>query len=203
MKTLLLTGPIGSGKSAVSALLRERGVAVYDSDSRAKLLYETDPELLPAVEKALGRSFRRRGVFSRKALSNVVFSDPEKLSILEGVVHPVVRKDFLRWRDGISYPSWPHGAGPFVVMESAIALSKPLFRDLFDGVIMVEAPLEERVRRIVARDGVSEEEALRRISLQNFDPSLADLLIVNDASPDDLIPKVEFILSKGISHKEP
>lgn len=195
MKTLLVTGPIGGGKSVFSALLRERGVAVYDSDSRAKALYGSDPDLLPAVEKALGRRFRRRGVFDRRALSDFVFPDPERLAVLEGIVHPAVLRDFLLWKDGTSYPSWPHETEPFVAMESAIALSKPLFRGLFDRVVMVDAPLEVRVGRIMERDSVPEEEALRRISLQEFDLSLVDRVIVNDSSPEALIPAVESLLS--------
>ena len=92
--TILITGGIGSGKSVLSRYLESRGVPVYDSDSRAKALY--DSEMGEAVESLFGVCLRDgNGRFDRKALASLVFADRSKLEKLEGIVHPAVLKDFI------------------------------------------------------------------------------------------------------------
>ena len=89
--SVLLTGGIGSGKSAVASYLESKGIPVYDSDSRTKALYDSDPDLVPSLERALGVSLRKEdGSFDRKALSSVIFSDKKALSKVESIVHPAV-----------------------------------------------------------------------------------------------------------------
>ena len=187
MKTLVVTGGIGSGKSVVCALLSERGIPVYDSDARTKVLYDTDPTLVPALEKALGLPLRGAdGSWDRQALAAAVFGDPARLTALEAVVHPRVYEDFVRWRDAQS--------APFVVMESAIFLQKPLFRPLADRVLLVDAPEKLRLERVAARDGLTPEEVRRRMKAQRVDPEAADAVLVNDGSPEALAAKLDTIL---------
>ncbi len=187
MKTLVVTGGIGSGKSAVCALLSERGIPVYDSDARTKALYETDPTLVPALEKALGLPLRGKdGNWDRQALADAVFGDPARLAALEAVVHPRVYEDFVRWRDAQS--------APFVVMESAIFLQKPLFRPLADRVLLVDAPEKLRLERVSARDGLTPEEVRCRMKAQRVDPEAADAVLVNDGSPEALAARLDAIL---------
>ena len=181
MKTWVVTGGIGSGKSVVSRLLEERGVPVYDADSRTKALY--DGPLLERIEAAFGCSFGRPVDYA--ALGRAAFASPESLSLLESLVHPAVLEDFTAWRSRC-------GEVPFVVLESAIILGKPLFDGCYDGVVLVYAPVEQRLERVLRRNpSLSEEDVLRRMASQSFDFGRADYLIINDSTLDALSGQVD------------
>ena len=194
MRTIAVTGGIGSGKSVVCSILSARGIPVYDSDSAAKRLYKEDDELLDSVEGAFGQSFRTMGGEpDLKKLASVVFSSPEKLSVLETIVHPAVMKDFKRWQAMWTVrledmPSGPDffGGGPFCVMESAIILQKPEFLAVVDKVALVDAPLQSRLKRACERDNVDPSEVIKRMAAQRLDLSKADAIIRNDGTLDDL-----------------
>ena len=171
MKTVLVTGGIASGKSEVCSYLASRGFPVYDSDSRTKALYSSVPGLKEKVEDAIGRPLEQAAV---------IFSDAGARARLESVVYPEVLKDFERWRASQT-------AGT-VFFESAIALEKPLFSHLWDAVWLVEAPMETRVRR-------NPKVAERLGAQQEVDASVADVIIVNDSSLEDLHDKIDIIIS--------
>ena len=183
MKTIILTGLIGSGKSAVGALLRKRGIPVYDSDSRTKRLYSRRPALVRRLEEALGVPIRSgEGKLDRARLAAVIFSDEPARKTLESIVYPAVLQDFLRWREKQS-------GVPFVVLESAIILSKPIFDGLADAVVAVTAPEEIRLERLIGR-GLTEEDARRRMASQCIDLSKADVVIHNDGTLQNLSRRV-------------
>lgn len=182
MLTVIVTGGIGSGKSAVCALLSGRGIPVYDSDSRTKALYESVHGLKERIEAELGVPF--------SSLAKVIFSSPEAREKLEAIVYPLVRKDFEAWRDA-------QEGVPFVVLESAIILSKPIFDGIGDAVVAVTAPEEVRIERLLGR-GMTEEDARRRISAQSIDLSRADVIIENNGSLQALSRRVSRVfLSKN------
>jgi len=182
MTSILVTGGIGSGKSAVCRFLEKRGVPVYDSDSMAKSLYDRRPELAAQVADEFGREVMDKdGRIDRKALGALVFADRAKLRILEGIVHPAVHKDFAEFKEA-------HGDAEFVVFESAIILQRGMPEGFVDEVVYVDAPLSARIRRASERDGRSEYETKLRVAAQ---PSAADdpritRVIVNDGSLQDL-----------------
>ena len=207
LRTVVVTGGIGSGKSMVCALLAEKGIPVYDSDSRTKALY--NGPLLQQVEAAFGRRFTVipsassvipsgcEGISSATiaepappaidfaALSAAAFASPDSLALLESIVHPAVLEDFTAWRASQAAP-------PFVVLESAIILSKPLFDGLYDTVVLVYAPEEQRISRVLARNpGLSVDAVRRRIVAQPHDFARADYLLINDATPSALRSQVE------------
>ena len=189
MKTLVITGGIGSGKSAVCAILVSRGIPVYDADARTKALYDSDPALLPALEQALGLTLRGAdGHLDRKALGAAIFGDAGRLASLEAVVHPAVYRDFVSWRDACP------ASAPFVVMESAIFLQKPLFRPLADKVLLVDAPAPLRLERAVTRGGLSREEVLSRMDAQRIDAEEADAVLVNDGDLAALESRLDAVL---------
>lgn len=168
-----ITGGIGSGKSSVCALLADYGVAVYDSDSEAKRLMERSVELRDALQEAFGKECYTESGLNRAYLASRVFGDEEQLQRLNSIVHPAVRADFAAWAERQS--------APYVVLESAI-----LFESGFDGevdaTLAVVAPLEERIRRTMARDNSDRESVLRRIGHQLSDDELhrlSDRTIVN------------------------
>lgn len=190
MKTLIVSGGIGSGKSAVCDLLKARGIPVYDCDSRAKQLYETCPGLLSRIEEALGQIFTSPdGKLDRKALSERIFSDTDARETLESILYPALLEDFKIWRLSRTEP--------VVALESAVILSKPVFDGTGDCVIWVDAPLETRVSRVMSRDGLAREEVIRRIEAQESCASKADIVIDNDGSLDQLARTLECVLKKN------
>jgi len=191
MKTLLITGGIGSGKTIVCDYLRAKGYPVYDSDKRTKELYDEEPSLLDSIEEAFGESFRdEAGKLDRKKLSSVIFSDPQKKKILEDIVYPVVKEDFIVWRCGIEQD--------LVAMESAVAMDNPLFSDLFDARVLVSSPLQERLKRVEARDNASESEVMQRVKTQNYQEGEADYVIDNSSDLKALQSKVNELINKYI-----
>lgn len=189
MTTLLVTGGIGSGKTEVCRYLVTKGIPVYDSDSRAKSLYDTVPGLASRVDSALGGGFLdREGNIDRRSLAAAVFPDKSKLAVLESIIHPEVLKDFISWRDA--------SGAELVVMESAIASGMALFTGVFDFTVLVDAPLDIRVERASRRDSSSSSDIRQRISRQVVDASCADIVIVNDGTLEQLHARTDEALEK-------
>lgn len=99
MRTLAVTGGIGSGKSYVVRMFAALGVPVYDADSRTKGLYGSDPELLASLQSILGQDLVRDGVLDRQYMASRIFSDRDILSRVEAVVFPRVLRDFMAWKN--------------------------------------------------------------------------------------------------------
>ncbi len=191
MKVLACTGGIGSGKSYVSRIFSGMGFPVYESDIKAKLLYDTDPSILGRMVELLGRDIVRDGVLQRGVVASRIFNDRELLEQVERIVHPAVVKDFECWKSNIET-----GSGiikpPFVVFESAIILEKPVVRSIADKVLVVSAPLDMRIERVMRRDGQTREMILSRISSQWDDKAreaMADFIIFADCKKV-LLPQV-------------
>ncbi|MGC8876210.1 dephospho-CoA kinase [Thermus sp.] len=144
-----LTGNIGSGKSTVAALLRELGYPVLDADLLAERAREAKK---PELKRLFPEAFRGEEL-DRRALARVVFSDPEKLKALEAVVHPEVRRLLVEELSRLR--------APLVFVEIPLLFEKG-WEGRLHGTLLVAAPLEERVRRVVARSGLSREEVLAR-----------------------------------------
>ena len=186
MRTVIVTGGIGSGKSAVCALLGKRGIPVYDSDSRVKELYKSRRSLVPRLEKALGCPLRQAdGTLDKARLSALIFSDGQARENLESIVYPILLKDFQRWRS--------RQKAPFVVLESAIILSKPIFDGLADAVVLVDAPRELRIRRVMERDGVSREQVQRRLEAQDLPLEKVNVTLSNSGSAEELSQAVDHV----------
>ena len=174
MKTVLITGAIGSGKSEVCRYLAAKGYPVYDSDSRTKALYDSVPGLKDRIEEALGVPFDRIGI---------IFSDPGKRSALEAIVYPLVAQDFSDWRASM--------ASDTVFLESALMLDKRQFDGLYDEVWLVRAPLELRAGR--------NPKARERDQLQKFDLSRVDRIIDNETTIDNLHSKIDRIMKTDLA----
>ena len=181
MMVVGITGGIGSGKSLISKLLRMRGFAVYDSDTRAKKLYDEDEMLRSELIHQFGEHLYKDGVLDRRALAAVVFSDPLKLAALDALVHPAVFRDFERWRS--AHPD------KVVFVESALLLQTD-FRRLVDRVVVVDAPLGVRLQRAAQRDDATESQIAQRAARQLSSEEMrqmADFVITNDDSQSVLI----------------
>ena len=168
-----VTGGIGSGKSTVCELLRDRGVAVYDSDSRAKQLMAESEALREQLIAAFGAECYNAEGLDRAFLASKVFGNEEALQQLNSIVHPAVRADFQAWAELQS--------SPYVVLESAI-LFEAGFETEVDATLAVMAPMPMRLERTMARDGVDKESVMRRMEHQLSDDELhrrASRTIVN------------------------
>ena len=183
MKTVGITGGIGSGKTTLCRMLEQRGVPVYEADTRTKALYDSDPSLVPALEQALGTPLRGEDdKLDRKRLAGMLFADSRVRETVESIVHPKVLEDFLSWQGSLENEPWKGpGTVPFAVFESAIVLEKPLFAPYLDRVVWVDAPERDRIRRSMMRDGAPEEEIRRRVAAQRLSAAKADAVLVNDA----------------------
>lgn len=171
-----LTGGIGSGKSTAARLFEKIGVPVYYSDLRAKELMLTK-EVSDRIRAEFGEEcYDLSGALQREYLSRMVFSDPRKLALLNSIVHPAVAADFRVWASGQS--------SGYVIQEAAILIESGACRDV-DEIIVVTAPEELRVERVMKRDGSSQEDIRRRVSAQMTDlqrAKYADYTIIADES---------------------
>ncbi|MBE6218489.1 MAG: dephospho-CoA kinase [Rikenellaceae bacterium] len=184
MYKVAITGGIGSGKSKVVELLAQRGVAAYDSDSRAKALMASSPELREQIIECFGPAAYDGEEVNRRYLAERVFNDKEALTKLNAIVHPAVMADFERWAEGEE--------GNYVVMESAILFEAGL-EGSFDATVSVMAPEELRLERAMKRDGATEEQIRERMRNQLSDEERCDrstFAIVN-IELDDLEDDVE------------
>lgn len=170
MKVLIVTGGIGSGKSAVCRILSSKGIPVYDSDSKVKALYVSHPELAMMVTPDL-------------------FAEPSKLKRLEDALYPVLEQDFREW----AYSTGKE----LVAFESAVILQKPFFDNFGDYVLYVDAPVELRRERVLLRGGISAQSLEQRIALQADDPHnpRVDCIIQNTGTMKCLETKINDFLN--------
>lgn len=161
-----LTGGIGSGKSTVAKMFRDLGVPVYDSDSEAKQLMVTSAKIKDAVTDLLGKGAYQKNVLDRSFVAEKVFNDPELLQKLNAIVHPAVKEHFLEWARGQS--------APYVIQETALIFENGS-QDQYDRTILVTAPLEMRLERVMKRDGVGPQAVLDRMKNQMDDSEKIDM----------------------------
>ena len=159
-RVLGITGGIGSGKSYVCGVFRSLGCKVYDSDSRTKELYDEKPEILSGLVKILGKGILKKGKLDRKAMAAIIFGDRNLLEKVKEFVYPFVMEDFRLWK------RWKRGT---VIFESAVILENGYVRSFVDKTLVVTAPLKERIRRVMERDGSSEEQVRARLASQVSD----------------------------------
>ena len=152
-----LTGSIGMGKSAVASMLTDLGVPVFDADAAVHLLQGPGGALLPAIEQAFPGTTGPMGV-DRPRLGAAVFGDPDKLKLLEAIVHPAVaaeRAGFLR----------AHAAAPLVVFDIPLLFEKGGAATV-DAVAVASAPAQVQRERVLARPGMTEDKFAAILKLQ-------------------------------------
>jgi dephospho-CoA kinase len=181
-----ITGGIGSGKSLICKIFHVLGVPVYDADSRAKKLMTTDGILIDQIKKEFGSlSYDEDGVLNRELLSRTVFNNPEKLTKLNSLVHPRVALDFNQWM------SEQIGAR-YCVKEAALLFEAGSYRSL-DKIIVVTAPDELRIKRVLQRDPHRDKTEVERIIKNQMQQEekmmMADFIIKNDES-ELVVPQV-------------
>ncbi len=197
MKTKLIgiTGGIGSGKSFLSRALERVGYAVYDTDEQAKKLINENESVRIAIRHLLGEKAYQNDVYNRQYVASLVFEQPDLLSQLNAIVHPVVREDLQKWVEE------QHQSIVFV--ESAIMFQSGLAK-FCDAIIYVTAPRDLRIERVVKRNNVSVEQVVQRIDNQLSEEeilvqlqSFRHLIIKsnNTRTEESLVSEVEHFLT--------
>lgn len=174
-----LTGGIGCGKSYVARLLIKRGIPVYDSDSQAKQLSDMSPAIREQLTELVGdRQLYADGTLNRKILTEYLFASEENARKVEKIIHPAVKTHFLEWADSQD--------SALCAIESAILIESG-FADVVDYIVVVDAPVELRIKRCMERDSTTKEKVLERMAAQMSQEekcSLAHFLIFNDNVSD-------------------
>ena len=182
MKVIGLTGGIGSGKSRVLSVFEKVGIPVFRSDDEAKIILDLDTEVASALVKEFGKNILNEADKpDRKKLATIVFSNPEHLKIINKQIHPKVAIAFENFKKR-------HPNASFVMKEAAILFETGVHLNC-DMTILVTAPEQERIRRVVQRDAIESEEVVRRIRHQWSDEKkipLADFVIHNEDWTDTL-----------------
>lgn len=139
-----ITGGIGAGKSIVSRIFQIIGIPVYNADQQAKWLMNNDPELIHAIKKQFGKESYQADQLNRSFMAEKVFADPKALDKLNRLVHPRVGKDYDGWVES-------HSKVSYTLKEAALLFESGSYKSL-DAVILVTAPEELRIKRVVSRD---------------------------------------------------
>lgn len=177
MLTLGLTGKTGAGKTTVASYLKENGCYIIDGDVIARQITEKGSEVLPVLQKAFGEDILDEdGELIRKKLAERAFSSKDNTALLNSITHPVIKQrcsDEMKKAENLGYKT---------ALIDAAALLDSDCKDLCQKMIVVTAPEEIRLERILQRDAITNEQALSRIKAQKSDEyyfSHADIIIRN------------------------
>ncbi len=185
-----ITGGIGSGKTVVAELFRLHGIPVYDADMQAKLLNDTSETIREKIILRFGNDLYADGRLDRKRFAEIIFQDKNRLREANSIIHPELRKHFLRWLQ-------ERREAPLVAIDAAVLFESNFYK-LTDYNITVTAPETMRIRRATARDNSQREQVKNRMESQMADAErirLSDFVIVND-NANSLIKQIEEILSE-------
>lgn len=154
-----ITGGIGAGKTTIGKIFQALGISVFDADRSAKRMMAENPELRNQLIAQFGEaSFGEDGSLNRKYLAEIVFTNSTALNQLNQLVHPFVLRDYEAWLQKI-----PHA--PYAIREAAILLESGTYKDL-DVIIVIDAPEDLRIKRVIQRDKRTEAEVKSIISKQ-------------------------------------
>ena len=178
-----LTGGIGSGKSTVINYFKELGITCYQADDEAKKLMNSDKGLIKKIKNSFGDSIYINSKLDRKKLSAIVFTDKQKLELLNSIVHPYVNRHFENYCKGLE--------DIYIIKEVAIIFEIGT-QNKFDKIILVRAPKEDRVKRIINRDKCNRQDAINRINNQIADDYKIDQcdFIIDNINLEEISNKV-------------
>jgi dephospho-CoA kinase len=180
-----ITGNIGGGKTTVSKIFEILGIPVFYADDAAKKVMVEDPILIDALKEAFGtEAYFNDGALNRKHIASIVFSNETQLTKLNAIVHPAVFRAFDQWVGQVKN-------APYVMKEAALLFESSSYK-MCDYSIMVTAPLELRIDRVMLRDGLTRDEIGSRNARQFSEEKkvqLANYVIRNDDT-ELVIPQV-------------
>jgi dephospho-CoA kinase len=189
MKKIGITGGIGSGKSFIATIIERMGYPVYYSDVRSKELTNAHPIIRKRLIDLVGENVYFGGELDKKVLATAIFSNDELRLKVNQLIHPIVRQDFEDWANSQK--------SDLIFNEAAILFETGAYRN-FDATILVYAPEELRLKRVLKRDIITKEEVLARMNNQMNDDEkrkMTSLQILNDGERPILI-QIETILEE-------
>jgi len=186
-KIIGLTGGIGSGKTTIANHFKKANIPVYIADDEARKIMQSE-EIIDAIRKTFGDAIFDNTILNREKLSKIVFENPEKLKLLNAIIHPAVKKDFQNW-------VLNHKNAPFIIYEAAILFESGSYKNC-DLIISVTAPIESRIQRVIQRDNTSREQVLKRINTQwDDDQRIAKSdFVIENVNPKTTKIEIEKIL---------
>lgn len=186
-KIIGLTGGIGSGKTTIANYFKTADVPVYIADDEARKIMQSE-EIIDAIRKTFGDTIFDDAILNREKLSQIVFGEPDKLKLLNAIIHPAVKKHFQNW-------VLNHKNAPFVIYEAAILFESGSYKNC-DLIITVTAPIELRIQRVIKRDHTTREQVLKRINLQWNDDERTDKsdFVVENVHPKTTKTEIDKIL---------
>jgi len=194
MKVYGLTGGIATGKSTVEGVLRDLGIPTFDADEYARKVVEPGQPAYHEIVGAFGDGvLAPDGTLDRKALGQVVYGDPAKRRRLERITHPRIMGTIF---DEVAELG---RAGEPIAVVSAALLFEAGYHDDFDGVLVVTCTAAEQLRRIIERDGFTEEQARQRIEAQmplGDKAALADWLIDTSGDREQTAERIEALVRR-------
>jgi len=192
MKTVGLTGGIGSGKTTIATMFNELGIPIYIADIEAKKLTNSSEEIKAELLKILGDNAYNEDGLNRKYVADQIFNDAELLKKVNKIIHPQVAKHFKNWAKQQSEA--------YCIKEAAILFENGGYKEC-DYTILVTAPKETRIDRILKRDDTTEAEIKSRMDNQWPDEKkieLADFVIENtdlDATKEQVVKVHEYLIN--------
>lgn len=187
-----LTGGIGCGKTHVSDLIASMGIPIFNSDTEAKRIMVSDAGVVESLERLIGKNIIVNGILDKSLISKFVFSDKNNATSVDEIVHPKVKSDFLNWSDKLNVE--------ICVIESAILIESG-FDEMVDWLVVVDAPLDVRIKRCMIRDGVGSDKIMDRIAIQmdQRQKCLKADFVIDNSGNIDLLPQIELMLEKAKS----
>ena len=189
MKRIGITGGIGSGKSFIATIIERMGYPVYYSDVRSKELTNIHPVIRQGLIDLAGENVYFGGELDKKVLATAIFSNDELRLKVNQLIHPIVRQDFEDWAKAQS--------SDLIFNEAAILFETGAYRN-FDATILVYAPEELRLKRVLKRDIITKEEVLARMNNQmndNEKRKMTSLQILNDGE-SPLLNQLEEVIER-------
>lgn len=169
-----LTGGIGSGKTTVAKIFEFLGVPVYEADAFSKTIIDTDKELQGKLVKLLGEDILAQGKIIRPKMAELIFGNKDLLQKANNLIHPAVGRHFKNWYTDQSFP--------YVIKEAAILFESGSYTSC-DKIVVVAAPKEMRIERVMDRSKMSREEVEARMNNQwpqEQKLEKADYIVTND-----------------------
>ena len=183
-KIIAIAGGIGSGKSVVSDIIRIMGFDVYDCDAEAKRLMNTSEAIKNDLVCAFGAdAITEQGEINRPYISSVVFGNQIALNKINSIVHPRVKEDIL--------DKMNRSENDILFVETAILMQSNLL-DIINGALLVTAPKEVRVERVMKRNGIAREDVLKRIEAQEGQDysKIPNLKVIENDGIEAVLPQV-------------